>query len=571
MKQTLFETRQKAEELKREALAIWQQSDQADALEGIGEDPVFSLLMMAFAYQSNELDGELERLKTEVLEDFSRILVPYEMGHATPATAVVEAALQDDVAEMSLGESSVFRLSSDHPFIPLLETRALNANVRSIVRLDGRRWKVSLGFKHPVTDLSSFAFVIKDTVFRNLTVSVKGQPLPLIKPWQYSELPLAPCFAPDSMTYNLGQVCNVSLLPMDLFARQNIRLFCIERHDPKKFIPQETEQVDLVFEFTGIPEDFCFDKSSLFLNPVLLVNAQAHEVTLSSDSPIARIAGGQSSPTPDKNLSSRQFLHLVRPSDSQIYGNTELEVRGVAGDRFNQGSLLKLLGCVISKYRSDFYAYQQLKGTFTENTVYQLETALSQLREESAQNVLRSVSGVYLMPRNRSQKKDFSLNVKYLTTAGAAVNGQLSQSSSFTAPSGFKPGQLRLIAPPVPGTDEIRDEGALSSLMRYSLATGDRIVTLADIKQFCYKELMVRYGIGSDLVRRLRLNRRQQQDGAGCGYEIVTEISLAGTPFVKRSFSDKLSQAELLMRKMIEVRSTGIYPVRVQITIEDEQ
>ena len=81
MKQTLFETRQKAEELQREALAIWQQSDQADALEGLGQDPVFSMLMMAFAYQSNETDAELERLKTEVVEDFSRTLVPFEMGH----------------------------------------------------------------------------------------------------------------------------------------------------------------------------------------------------------------------------------------------------------------------------------------------------------------------------------------------------------------------------------------------------------------------------------------------------------------------------------------------------------
>ena len=570
MNRTLFETRQKAEDLQREALAIWQQSDHVDALEGIGEDPVFSLLMMAFAYQSNELDGELERLKTEVVEDFSKILVPYEMGHATPATAVVEADLSDDVADLALGESSVFMLSSEHPFIPLLETRVLNANVRSVVRLDGRRWKVSLGFKHPVTDLSSFAFAIKDAVFRNLTVSVKGQPLPLIKPWQYSELPLSPCFAPDSMTYNLGQVCNLSLLPLDLFARQNVRYFCVEKHDPKKFIPVETEQIDLVFEFTGISEDFRFDKGSICLNPVLLVNAQVHEVTLSSDSPVARLAGGQSSATPDKDLSSRQFLHLVRPPESQMYGNMELEVRGVAGDRFNQGSLFKLLGCLISKYHSDFYAFQQLKGTIAENAVYQLETAVAKLREESAQNVLSSVSGIYLMPRKRSQKKDFSLNVKYLTTAGAAVNAQLSQSSSFSAPSGFKSGQVRVIAPPVPGTDELRDEGALSSLMRYSMATGDRIVTLADIKMFCYKELMVRYGIGGDLVRRLRLNRRQQQDVTGCGYEIVVEITLAGTPFVKRSFSEKLSQAELLMRKMIEVRSTNIYPVRVRITIEDE-
>ena len=569
MKQTLFETRQKAEELQREALAIWQQSDQADALEGIGQDPVFSLMMMALAYQANETDGELERLKTEVLEDFSRILVPYEMGHATPATAVVEAALQDDVAEVTLGENSVFKLSSEHPFIPLLETRALHATVRSVVRLDGRRWKVSLGFKHPVSDLSLFAFAVRDAHFRNLTVTLKGQALPLIKPWQYSELPFSACFAPDSMTYNQGQTCDLSMLPMDLFARQNIRYFCIEKHDPKKLLPQETEQLELVFEFTGVGEDFRFDKAGLILNPVVLVNAQQREVTLSADSPVARLSGGQSGSAPDKDLTGRQFLHLMRPPESQAYGNMELEVRGVAGDRFNQGSLLRLLGCVISKYRSDFYAYQQLKGSAAENAVYQLESSLSQLREESAKNVLASVSGVYLMPRKRVQKEDFSLNVKYLTTAGAAINSLLSQSSSFSAPSGFKPDQVRVIAAPVPGTDELQDEGALSSLMRYSVATGDRIVTLADIKMFCYKELMTRYGIGGDLVKRLRVDRRRQQEGTGCGYEIVAEITLAGTSFVKRNFTDKLPTAEILLQKMIAVRSTNIYPVQVRISMEE--
>ena len=77
MKQILFETRQKAQDLLKESLAVWRQSDQADALDGIEKDPVFSLLMMALAYQANELDGEVERLKSEVLEDFARSLVPY--------------------------------------------------------------------------------------------------------------------------------------------------------------------------------------------------------------------------------------------------------------------------------------------------------------------------------------------------------------------------------------------------------------------------------------------------------------------------------------------------------------
>lgn len=568
MKQILFETRQKAEELLKESLAVWRQSDQADALEGIEKDPVFSLLMMALAYQSNELDGEVERLKAEVLEDFARSLVPYEMGHATPASTVVETALQEDVPEMTLSESNFFRLSG-HSFLPLLGTRVLNAAVRSVVRLDGRRWKVSLGFKHPVSDLSLFAFAIKNVNFGNLAVSVKGKLLPLVKPWHYSELPLVSSFSLESMSCNQGQMAGFSALPLDIFARQNVRMFIIERHQPLQFVPVEVEQLDLVFEFTGISEDFSFDKSCIALNPVVLVNAQVGEATLSSTTPVARIAGG-GEPVSDKALTSRFFMHLIRPMEGQIYRDTDLIVRGVSGDRFNLGSLVRLLSCLISKYRTDFYAFLGLKDITADNALFQLETVLSRLRLESTRDVLQSVSGVYLMPRNlsRMQDKDFSLNVRYVTTAGAAVNPLLGADSSFDAPSGFLSSATHNISIPVPGTDEIRDDSALNSLSRYYMTTGDRIVTMADIKIFCYKELQVRYGIGKDLVRRLRVNRRIQRDDTNCGYEIVAEITLAGSPFVNRSFADKLPMAETLLEQMIAVRSANIYPVRINITIE---
>ena len=91
---------------------------------------------------------------------------------------------------------------------------------------------------------------------------------------------------------------------------------------------------------------------------------------------------------------------------------------------------------------------------------------------------------------------------------------------------------------------------------------------MADIKVFCYKELLVRYGIGSDLIRRLRVNRRLQRESTGCGYEIVAEITLEGSSFVNRSFADKVSMAETLLEQMIAVRSANIYPVRINITIE---
>ena len=109
----------------------------------------------------------------------------------------------------------------------------------------------------------------------------------------------------------------------------------------------------------------------------------------------------------------------------------------------------------------------------------------------------------------------------------------------------------------------------MASLSRYYIATNDRIVTPADIKLFCYNELLTRYGIVRDMVRSLTVNRRQQKDRHSCGYEIVVEVTLADNPFVRRSFAEKVSRVEILMQKMIEVRSTNIYPVVVTLNIEN--
>ena len=54
MKQTIFETKQRAEELLREAFNIWRQSDDNDKLEGLESDPVLKLMITAMAYQANE-------------------------------------------------------------------------------------------------------------------------------------------------------------------------------------------------------------------------------------------------------------------------------------------------------------------------------------------------------------------------------------------------------------------------------------------------------------------------------------------------------------------------------------
>jgi len=567
MKQTIFETRQRADELMREAINIWRQSDMNDFLEGLETDPVLSLMLTALAYQMNEAVGDMEMLKTEVLEEYAYLLTPYEVGHAVPATAVIETALQDTIPEMELTPQSEFTLTgTPYTFIPVLRSRVMNAKVRSIVRMDGRRWKVSLLFKSPVSEISGLTFAVRNVNFQDVKVTIKGQLVPLVKPWDFADLPLSQCFGLDTILYNRSQTYQAQASCLDLFARQNIRLFYVKPHAAGKLLPAETETVDLVFEFTGISDRFQFDKESFSLNTVLLANAKMHSVTLSAASPLARVAGYDNR----DDQSSQQFLHAIRPSEEQIYGNSLVEVRRVAADRFNQGQLVRLLHVLIAKYHSDYYAFQDMKGISGDKTMQALQEILSRLLDAAQKDKLRQLPGVYILLRDASAIRtgNGSVDVSYMTTAGANVNAALNSSSTFTVPTGFNSTDTRQIATPVQGSDEVSEEGALASLSRYYVATCDRIVTPADIKVFCYNELLTRYGIVRDMVSDISVSHRQQIDNRECGYEIVVEILLADNSFVKRSFAEKIPQVEILLQKMIEVRSTNIYPIHVSIQIK---
>jgi hypothetical protein len=524
-------------------------------------------MITALAYQTNESTSDLEALKTEVLEEFAQLLTPYEIGHAVPATTVVETALQDSVSELAVTDQSIFTLNgTNFTFLPLLKTRLINAKVNSIIRMDGRRFKVMIHFSSPIKDLSGFAFAVDSLDFQDLSVSIKDHKLPLIRPWDYSELPLQNCFGLDTILYNRSQTYEASATCLDLFARQNIRLFVIQEHNPGRFIPSETDSVDLIFEFSGISDKFTFDRQHFSLNPIVLVNAQMHQSTLSAQIPIARVAGYDK----DEDHVNLQFLHAVRPSEEQLYGDSLVEVRKVAADRFNQGRLVRLLNSLIARYHSDFYAFQGLQGFTGDKTMQALQDTLSRLMDMAKKDQLRQVPGVYLFLRNQRllESGKGSLDVSYLTTAGAGVNASLNSDSTFTVPGGLSAAQTRQIANPVMGRDELTEEGALASLTRYYIATNDRIVTMADIKLFCYNELLTRYGIVRDMVKSLTVHRRQQIDRRGCGYEIVVEIVLADNPFVRRSFAEKMSRVEILMQKMIEVRSTNIYPIIVTLKID---
>ena len=567
MKQTLFETRERANELLKEAKEIWQKSDHSESLEGLEHDPVFSMLMNALAYQENENESDLERLRGEILEDFSRVMTPFEVGHAIPASAVISVMPSDSIGETIIDGNSQFQLDSKFSFIPLFRSKVFNVRIGKIERLDGRRWKVDLDFKSPLSDISGFSFAIKDANYKSLSVKIKGGKAHLIKPWNYTELPFNQYFNPDSITYNHGEYYSGSMLPMDLFVRQNIRMYFIDNFESSGS-ERGQSKVEMIFEFTGIGEDFIFDADKIALNTIFLVNASVKEATLSSSIPIARLAGYSEN---NKNEIAQQFLHLIKPLSDHLFFNTELEVRRVAGDRFNQGALIKLLNSIVNKYHTDFYAFLNLEEMKSDRLLYNLRELVARLIKISRKDILRNMAGVYLLLHDRKKLKEpaFSMNVKYLTTSGSLVNSVLNKESKFQSSGNLNDEYTRQISSPVAGFDEIDSEQASKSLLKYYMVTGDRIVTPADIKLFCLTELQRLYALTEEMVRSIKVAPRLTRDNFGAGYEICVDIIIVGLPMVKRSLSGKLPLMEIVLQKMMEVRSTGIYPIRVNIAIEE--
>lgn len=559
MNTNIFDTRQRTNELLTEAIAIWRQSAYSEKLEGIEKDPVFMLLMTAIAHQANETDNEIERLKNEVIDEYTSTLIPYEALHATPATLLATVCTSE--RDFIVNETTTFTLGdSNHTFLPVLRTRLLPNHTTNVTRIDGRHWKVHLNLDSPISNISLLSFAIANASFKDLSISLDGHPLNITRPCDFHDIPLVQPLSLRHAFYNETNIYDPSTVLLDLFAQQNTQLFTIKPGSPGTSLHEETSKLEFIIEFYGIDTDFIFDSSQITFNAVLLANYIPHTCTLDRNTPIVRLLGDS---TTAQTL-PEQLLHILIPPDEQIHSNAKVRLRRVAGDRFNQSSLLKLLSIILDKIQTDYYAFMDLSQdqleSMTANLRRGLRHTIAQLSTEQAD----IIPGIYLMFSNPFEES--SLQVNYLTTLGAEINKELQQTPAIKVPNGLIQESARIIADPIPGTNQ--NTSPNSDTVRYMIQTNDRIVTPADIKAFCYKELVNRYGIIDSMVKDITIFHTINDNINSCGYNIQVNITILDSPYIRRGFQSKKTQAELILQKMMQVRSANIYPIHVVIEIQ---
>lgn len=563
MKQTLFETRQKAEYLQKEALNIWRQNDLDGSLDGLENDPVFMLLLSAVAYQSNEIEMDIERLKQEVLTEFIHKVVPYEQVRAIPSVAVVAATLGPDEVELQMDETQTFTIAdTPYSFIPLQKTRIIGAEVASIIRLDGRRWQVTLSFRQPTSNLSGFSFAITNALYEDLKVYHKDQEIKLIKPQDYYEMPLNDCFAYEH-THHTGKASYDAVIPsIEMALRKNVAMYII-RQGAIIDNHSESTQIDFIFEFSNPTSEFEFSSKIFHINAVQLVNIRKQSATISSANPIVRLAGVIETQGGDVK-ESPQFISLLR-HDNQMYGDVPVEIRRVAGDRFTQSSLIKMLGSLTQKLHSDYYAFLHLNGTEAESLIRRINNLTARLQSLCRTQEGGSAEGIYAILRilDKKQPNNVSIELEYLTTEGAGPNAALAGDPTFQAPEGLLNIDSEHVFCSEPGFDELRAEAASQDLARYYMTTHDRLVTPADYKAFCYLQLHKLFTIDRTMIHSIMVTPHRE----GNNYEILVDIKLENKHFIHRNFEEKIPMAIRTLTQMMKARGLGMYPPHVIISI----
>lgn len=556
MNQKIFETRQRAKELMESALEVWRQNDENERLEGIENDPTFRAIITALAYQANEIESDIERLREDVIREYLDSMVPYQLGHAVPATLVFETALQGDVPDIVMTSDMAFALGDgEYLFSPVLASHLYNCRVESINRIDGRRWKLSLDFAAPVSTIKGLTFAINGCNFKSMRVSYKGQTLPLICPWEYANIPFCQNFDMAASICNQNDIFNPSATFIDLYARHNIQMYIVDASKPIPLPDGEFSHLDLVFEFTDINSTFDFKPNNLSVNIIVLAEVRRRLCTLTEAQPIYRVSEGQ-------------FMHRL----PQMFDNTDdpstVEIRRVATDRFNKASLIHLISSLIDKVHSDFYAFQSIaKDVHIDRTKQQLIDILNNLRTKAIQSGQPedNARGTYFILRDTSATKG---TIMYLTTNGSKVNSMLSENTTLMVPLGLDQSRTHQIAPPIPGFDEVRDEAAINAISRYYTQTADRLVTPADIKIFCTQILTSRLGIPYKNIENISISIRPDLN-LQSGYVIYVSILLNGNNYIKRNLEDRTQSVVNIIEKMIQVRSMSVYPVSVSLNLTD--
>jgi hypothetical protein len=580
---------QNADELLKEALTLWRKDgfydddNEYSQFYNIAKDPIVKLFMIALAHQTNIIKDDIFRFKENLLEEFTEKIIPYYLIKPIPAFSIIQTAKEESIenecltsqeTQFVLGKEKVKgkdagKENESFQFIPLFKTKIINAKISSVQKKDPNKYCVTLSFNEPLHDLSGVSFYFTSKKFTDLIISTGGKNLPLIKPNDYEKLPFIKWFDAENMLFDQSMVYGTRESWLDIFAVNDIQYFIVDKYNPQKISFGSDKEIEMIFEINSSDPNFNLDEDDVKINCVPVVNVEKQSVTLSGDEPIKKIATekdplGVSDAEEDKSgsLNQKQFLNLLASLQSD-YDRNDFTIRHFGMERFNKNELLLQINSILNKYTSDYYAFMhddELKdGEKIKNLTLALKEVFNEIKKQG-----NPMYGIYLVLNQNDALVELrkSIEVSYLLTDGSRANG-ININSAISTPIAFDPNATHLLMETIGGKDLEMNFEKKKNIAQYYFLTKDRLVTKSDIRLFCFKELLVSFKINKESVDKIDICNEFENSPSGRVRYILVEIHLRQVDRI--SYKDDFVRIENQLKKMIEVRSTNLFPIQVKV------
>jgi hypothetical protein len=531
-------------QLIREALEHW---DEKGELREIESDPVVKLLFSALAWQSHAISREISTLKDNMVSEFRNKLIPYHLIKPFPAFSVLETRLRKNkdasikpLTSFDVDEKCVFEFGKlKIPFTPLFKTKIIDAKISDKqINNDDCTLQLTLSSNDVIEDFSGLSFYFDESeIMPDIEISMNNQLLPLIRPDDCDNLPFTDWFQHHYLLReeNQLQYGNYDYW-LEYLCKNHAYFFYINEYNCNRIKNTNTEPV-FTIHFKNKPEFQYFQNRAIKINCLPVLNVLKQSVTLNNNEPIKKLSV-------DKNI----FLNLL------VNENTETDednfyIRHFGVERFNQEELLHRINDLFNRFITDYYAFKDIdelkKGDKLENLYKDFRDIWPVLMRNDNRNYSGAYAILKLNKNLRYQHNNF--RIEYLATSGEFAN-ILKEGEKAGSVSEFldKDGSV-LLRDATGGREEEYNEEKLNHLARYNLLTKDKLITVSDLKAFCYCEL-------KNKIRNVSV----QNTGKSIDIQIELKEDYA-------SDSKEISYYESSIKQKIKVRSLFSLPVCVTI------
>lgn len=535
-------------EIVENAISNWKK-DKNDAFDGLEKDPVVKLLLSALTYQSFQIRKDIDRYQENTVQKLKDRLIPYHLIKPKPSFSIAEIKLIKDFSDdyYMIDENAVFEFSQNkkrYKFSPLFKTKIINAVYDSYHADRDNTITVELASNAPLKEISGMSIYIETENNSDFDIEVwhNNQQFPLIKPEQYHELPFLKWFNNNHLLlkdnhYLFGNYDYWQ----EIFLTNGAKLYYIDKYDLKNISLDGKQDIQLELVFSSEHPEFDISGCNVKINCVPIVNVEKNELRLTHNHPIQSLSS-----------SSGEFLNLLIDNKDKIQEKlSKFTVRQYGIERYNKVQLLYQLEDLLNKYVSDYYAFRsvgRLKNSDKLERLHEDLKTIYQALNENKDNFPASHYAVMKLSSDlETRKKD--LYIEYLCTAGAEANGIQKDEKVVTAPPSIDKVGTRLLLETKGGHNVLNDNEKKDEIAKYYFLTKDRLVTIADIRAFCYKEL------GSK-IEKLNIDK--------INGSLEVNIILNEDERLLTSYNEKIETAILLERK-IKLHSANMIPIYVKL------